>query len=79
MKLRDWLDVTELNGLTIIIYDDVNPHSPLWAGSADDAPYWITKYKLASREDIEDYTPIDYRADLGDEYNNKAGFVIVIK
>lgn len=82
MRLRDWLQVTEILGLRVVIWAkdqfEHNEDEPLWAGSSLDVPWYFAEMKIA--EGLDDGEPaISFRHSLGKKYDNKMGFVIVLE
>lgn len=79
MRLIDWLKVTDVVGLYIIIYEDIdNYDEPSWTGWSMDIPWTYVIEKFSTRRKREGEAPVEYRSNLGDEYNNKAGFIICL-
>ena len=74
MKLIDVLRVCDFCGLHIICYIN-DEDEPAWKGGAINIPYWIADLEL----NTEDLKPIDYRVDLGEDYNHKPGLIICLK
>ena len=77
MKLIDWLKVTDIMGLRVIIWGD-SDSAALFEGSFMDIPWYIAEMKLTSPADLEEGNrPVSYRASL-DGKDGKAGFVICV-
>ena len=80
MKLKKWLKYTDILGFMVVIWTkdqlEHDENEPLYAGSALDIPYWIADCKLYLSEDD---AAVSYRGSLGNEYNNKPGFVICVE
>ena len=76
MRFGDWLDVTDGAFCVIYIEDD---DDPVWSGLSYNAPWEFGKMKLQDNEKILDYgKPIDFRSDLGEEYDHRPGFVVLL-
>ena len=78
MKLKKWLKMTDIIGLDIVVWVEGDDSEPLWEGNAFDTPYWVAEKKIAKKGWDYD-APISYRHNLGEEHDNKAGFVITIE
>ena len=80
MKLRKWLKNVNPIGLKIVVWDkdSMVDEEPLFAGSAFDLPWWIGE-GIISKSDEDDDEPIDFRDNLGKEFNNKPGIVVTVK
>lgn len=77
MKLIDWLKVTDIMGLKVVVWGD-NDRTPLFEGSSMDIPWYIAEMKLTSPADLEEgEKPVSYRNSL-DGKDGKAGFVICV-
>ena len=77
MKLKKWLQMTDIIGTKIIIYN--KEEWKLYEGFALDVPYWIADLHLVTKEENEGEPPVSYRDSLGKEYNDRPGFVITVK
>lgn len=75
MKLIDFLKITDLGGLYLVIYVE-DDEDPIWTGHSIDIPWWVADHKIAPSRWGEE--SISYRTSLGEEYNNKPGFVIFL-
>lgn len=74
MRFGDWLDVT--NGAFCIIYIE-DDDEPVWSGLAYYVPWEFGKLYLQDNPEIlEGEKPIDFRNDLGEEYDHRPGFVV---
>ena len=49
----------------------------LWSGILDETPWWIAELAL-DYVHPEDHCPISYRSNLGENFNNRPGFVILV-
>lgn len=77
MKLIDWLKVTDIIGLRVVVWGD-SDRTPLFEGNSMDIPWYIAEMKLTSPADLEEGDrPISYRTSL-DGKDGKAGFVICV-
>ena len=63
--------------ILVYIYEDGNDAEPIYAGRAYETPYWVADLVLDWKHLEHGERPIDFRADLGKEYNHKPGFVIL--
>ena len=77
MKLKKWLQMTDIIGATVIIYNE--DEWKLYEGSTLSVPYWVADLHLITKEENEGEPPISFRNSLGKEYDNKPGFVITVK
>lgn len=74
MRFGDWLDVT--NGAFCIIYIE-DDEEPIWSGLVYNVPWEFGKLHLQDNPKILDYEkPIDFRKDLGKDYDHRPGFVV---
>lgn len=76
MKLMDVLRVCDFSGLYVICYIE-EEDEPAWDGTPLDIPYWIADCELNTNNGYGE--PIDYRIDLGENYNHKPGLVVCLK
>ena len=74
MKLKDILKIVDFGNLILICYIDDDDDIPLWEGIGYNLPWWVGEFYLSKPEFLE--RPIDFRSSLGEEYDNKPGFVI---
>ena len=74
MRLIDWLKITDVSGLIILIYLCDEQDVPTYVGSALSIPWWIAEMYLVRESDEDE--PISYRSSLGEKYDNKPGLVI---
>lgn len=51
---------------------------PCWEGSLFDTPWWVAELEL-DYEEAESHQPISFRENLGEEHNNRPGFVFWVK
>ena len=66
-------------GLHVVYWNGKeNTDDFLWEGSLDETPWWIAELKLDYKHPL-DHCPISYRDNLGAEYNNRPGFVILVE
>jgi len=81
MRLIDWLRVTSICGLDVVVWISGDEEfGPYWEGPARDIPYWVAEGKIETdKRKLDWMEPIDYRSDLGEEYGHKPGFVIILK
>ena len=83
MTVGELWDVIDFGGLPIVIWDvddeGIEDSDPIWEGTAYQLPYWISKLKLIKAGQNNWDEAVSYRASLGEKYNNKPGFVIVVK
>lgn len=82
MKFKDWLEVTDIIGLKVIIWTeeqlDCEEDEPLWEGSSLDIPWYIANMKI-SKKKWDGESSISYRPSLGEDKGNKPGFVVTLK
>lgn len=74
MKLKDILKIIDFGNLILICYIEDDDDIPLWEGTGFDLPWWVGELYLSKSEFLA--RPIDFRSSLGEEYDNKPGFVI---
>lgn len=82
MRLSKILKYFELMGCYAVIYasDSQEDDEPLWAGFADDIPWYLTQCRLDKALIKEvDGQPISFRTSLGEKYGNRPGFVILLE
>lgn len=78
--IGDWLSAADLIGTDIIVWiDGDEDYGPLWEGSAYDFPLRYADLKLCYETDGDCEKPIEFRKDLGEEHNNKPGFVVIVE
>ena len=77
--IGEWLSAVELIGADIIVWVDGEneDNGPLWEGSAYDFPLRLADLKLCYEMDCE--KPIEFRSSLGEDHNDRPGFVITVK
>jgi len=76
MKLIDFMRVTE-DLPYLIIYEEHDEENPLWEGNSWDLPWWVADMKL---DDSDPWRPpVSFRHSLGEDHDNKTGFVILVK
>ena len=82
MKLSTWLKFTDTLGLTLIVWTDdqieFNEEEPLYTGSSLALPWYIADMKISWKHVEMGDRPISFRNSLGEKYNNKPGFVILV-
>lgn len=80
MKVLDWIKVVDASPLKALYYVAGDEEfGTIWDGSLYDTPYWVAEMELAEPEELDGYQPIEWRRDLGDDYDNKTGFIITVK
>lgn len=77
LRLIDWLKITDIAGLYVIIYED-DMDKPSWAGHFYDIPWIYTLEKFSTKRQEEGESPIEFRGNLGEIVNNKPGFIICL-
>ena len=81
MRLIDWLIPMKHNfGIKTIIWIDEDmddSDEPLWIGDISDIPWEYVQLHFSDSELVE--SPVSYRDNLGNEFGNKPGFVIILK
>ena len=76
MKLIDFMKMTE-DLPYLIVYEEDDDENPIWEGRAFELPWWVADMEL---DDSDPYSPpISFRFSLGEDHDNKVGFVISVK
>ena len=76
MKLIDFMRLTE-DLPYLIIYEEDDDENPLWEGRAFNVPWWVADLELDNSDPYS--PPISFRNSLGEDHDNKPGFVISVK
>lgn len=76
MKLIDFMRVTE-DLPYMIVYGEHNDDEPLWEGLSFKLPWWVADMELDNSNPL--YPPISFRYSLGEDHDNRVGFVISVK
>lgn len=83
MKLKKWLKQTDIISHVVIWTKDqleMSKEEPIFSGSTMDIPWYLAERKLyKNKKDTDFEAPIMYRDSLGQKYNNRSGFVIIIE
>ena len=77
MKLKDILKVINFGGLILIIYIE-EEEDPIWVGTESNVPWWLADHEI-NGPNVWGEEAIDFRSSLGEEHDNKPGFVISLK
>ena len=79
--IGEWLSAVELIGADIVVWvdGDDEKNGPLWEGSAYDFPLRYADLKLCYEMEDPCEKPIEFRTSLGEDHNDRPGFVITVK
>lgn len=76
--VMDFLEAVDALGCHAAFWTRGEDEEPYWEGSLFDTPWWIARLEL-DYEEAENHQPISFRESLGEEHNNKPGFVFWVK
>ena len=77
MKLIELLRTINFGSLILIVYIE-DDEDPIWTGTAFDLPWWLADHEI-NGPNVWGEEAIDFRSSLGEEHDNKPGFVISLK
>ena len=76
--VMDFLKAVDALGCHAVFWMKGEDKEPCWEGPLFDTPWWVAEFEL-DYEEAEDHLPISFRDSLGENHNNKPGFVFWVK